>query len=614
MLATLGFAMIGTFMLLIMTRKMSAAVALLLIPILFGALAGFGPQLGKMVGEGITQVAPIGITLMFAVLYFGLMLDVGLFDPLTRAMVRRVGSDPLRIALGTTVVSTMVALDGDGTSTALVVIGAFWPIYQRIGMNPLILLTLLGLSNSIMNMTPWGGPVARAASALHLDPNDIFLPMLPTMGIGLLGVFGLAWHFGRRERRRLGYDAGAAPALSVPSTAAEVEGARGGGRWRRGANVLLTLLVLAMVLTRAMVRRVGNDPLRISLGTTLVSSVVALDGDGTSTALVVIGAFLPIYRRIGMNLMVLLTLLGLTNSIMNFTPWGGPVARAAGALHLDPNDIFLPLIPTMVIGSCGVLLLAWRFGVTERRRLGYVREQGMAPAPAPEPMAAGEHGAQAAAAPLAPTAPGRLRRYGNVALTFVLLGFVFTRAVPLSVAFMVGAALALLLNFSTPALQLARLEAHAQNCFFIILLIISAGAFTGIVNGSGMVDAMGQAMIGLIAPPAGPYMAIITALLSLPLTFLMSNDAYYFGVLPILAKTGAAYGVPAVEIARASLIGIPVHTLSPLVASLYLVTAMLKLEIGPVQRFAMKWAVLCSLLLLAGALLTGALTWPGARG
>jgi len=433
MLATLGFAMIGTFMLLIMTRKLSAAVALLLIPILFGALAGFGPQLGKMVCDGIIQVAPIGVTLMFAVLYFGLMLDVGLFDPLTGAMVRRVGNDPLRIALGTTLLSSIVALDGDGTSTALVVIGAFWPIYQRIGMNPLILLTLLGLTNSIMNMTPWGGPVARAASALHLDPNDIFLPMLPTMGLGLLGVFGLAWHFGRRERQRLNYVAGAAQALAVPSTAAEIEGMRGGGRWRRGANV---------------------------------------------------------------------------------------------------------------------------------------------------------------------------------ALTVILLGMVLTRAVPLPVAFMVASALALMINFHAPKEQNARLAVHAHNCFFIMLLILCAGAFTGILNGTGMVDAMGHALIAMIPPQAGPYMAIVTGLLSLPLTFLMSNDAYYFGVLPILARTAAAYGVPAVEVARASLVGIPVHTLSPLMASLYLVTAMLKLEIGPVQRFAMKWAMLCSLSLIVAAVLTGALTLP----
>lgn len=443
MLATTGFVMIGTFMLLIMLRKMSAVVALVLIPILFGALAGFGPALGNMIAAGVMQVAPIGVTLLFAVLYFGLMLDVGLFDPLTRAMVRGVGSDPLRIAIGTTALSIMVALDGDGTSTAMVVIGAFLPIYRRTGMSNMVLLTLLGLTNAIMNLTPWGGPVARAASALHLDPNDIFLPMLPTMAIASAGVFLLSWHFGMRERRRLGYVVGAAK----PYAAAHAGSAEGAG---------------------------------------------------------------------------------------------------AGGVEAD--------------------------------------------------------------------APGALRRWSNILLTLAVLACVLTRAVPLSVSFMVGSAIALLINFRTPKEQLKHLEAHAHNCFFIILLIMSAGAFTGILNGTGMVDAMGHALIEVIAEPAGPYMAIITALLAMPLTFVMSNDAYYFGILPILAKTAAAYGVPAVEIARASLVGLPVHTLSPLMASFYLVTAMLDLEIGPVQRFAMKWAILCSLLLLAGAVLTGALTLPALRG
>ncbi|MGB9992102.1 CitMHS family transporter [Massilia sp. SM-13] len=432
MLAMNGFAMVASFMLLIMTRKTSAVVALTLIPMLFGTLAGFGPQLGAMIATGFTQVAPIGITLMFAVLYFGLMLDVGLFDPLSRAIVRRVGDDPLRIALGTTALSLLVALDGDGTSTALVVFGAFLPIYRRIGMNLMVLLTLLGLTNSLMNLTPWGGPVARVSSALRIDPNSVFLPLLPAMGIAAAGIFVLAWHFGKRERRRLGYT-------------------------------------------------------------------------------------------------------------------GGSVAPAVATL--------------------------------------------------PEPDV--------------PFTGGTARRVANVVLTVGLLACVLTSVVPLPVTFMVGSAIALLLNFRTPKEQLARLEAHAHNCFFIMLLILCAGAFTGILNGTGMVDAMGLSMIEVIPSQAGPYMAVITALLSMPMTFLLSNDAYYFGIVPILAKTGAAYGVPAVEIARASLLGSAVHTLSPLMASLYLVTAMLNVEIGPVQRFAMKWAISCSLLLIAGAVVTGALSLPG---
>lgn len=429
MLATLGFTMVLGFMLLIMTRKMSTVTALLLVPILFGVLAGDAPRLGRMIADGMLQVAPVGFTLMFAVLFFGLMLELGLFDPLVNLIVRRVHSDPVRIALGTALLAMLVSFDGDGTSTALIVIGAFLPIYRRTGMNPAVLLTLLALCAAVSNLTPWGGPLARAASALHLDPNAIFLPLVPAMLLAYAAILLLAWHFGLGERRRLGL---------TPA------------QWRASAE---------------------------------------------------------------------------------------PALRA----------------------------------------------------------------------PPAADAPGPGRRVANTVLTLAVLGFVLSRLVPLPVTFMVGIALALLINFPDLEQQHKQLAAQAANAFTTLFLILCAGAFTGILNGTGMVDAMGAALIGMVPAALGPYMAAVTALISMPLTFFLSNDAYYFGLLPVLAKTAALHGVPAVEVARASLLGLPVHVLSPLMASFYLVVTMLKLEIGPVVRFALPWAVLCVLVLALGAFLNGAI-------
>ena len=69
MLAFLGFATIAVFLILIMTRRLSVITALVLIPVLFGLIAGFSfYELGEMSLTGIKQVAPTGILLMFAVL------------------------------------------------------------------------------------------------------------------------------------------------------------------------------------------------------------------------------------------------------------------------------------------------------------------------------------------------------------------------------------------------------------------------------------------------------------------------------------------------------------------------------------------------------------------
>jgi CitMHS family citrate-Mg2+:H+ or citrate-Ca2+:H+ symporter len=201
--AVLGTAMVVTFMTLIMTKRLSAIAALIAVPIAFGLIAGAGEGLGDMMLEGVAQVTPTALMLCFAVLYFAIVMDAGLFDPLVRKVLAVVGEDPLRISIGTAVLAMLVSLDGDGTTTALIVITAFLPVYRRVGMNPLILGTLLALSNSLMNYLPWGGPSARAATAVHADLNDVFLPLLPAMGVGLGATLFLAWRFGLAERRRL---------------------------------------------------------------------------------------------------------------------------------------------------------------------------------------------------------------------------------------------------------------------------------------------------------------------------------------------------------------------------------------------------------------------------
>ena len=176
MLTFLGFAMVITFMFLIMTKRLSALIALIIIPILFALFGGFAPKIGPMMLEGITKLAPTGVMLMFAILYFALMIDSGLFDPAVRKILKLVKGDPLKVSVGTAVLALVVSLDGDGATTYMICVAAMLPLYSRIGMSPRIMAGLIILAGGVMNMTPWGGPTARAASSLQVDPSDIFVP------------------------------------------------------------------------------------------------------------------------------------------------------------------------------------------------------------------------------------------------------------------------------------------------------------------------------------------------------------------------------------------------------------------------------------------------------
>lgn len=423
--------MVATFMTLIMTKRMSAVAALIALPIVFGLLAGAGTNVGKMMIEGVLHVTPTALMLAFAVLFFAIMMDAGLFDPLVRAVVANVGEDPMRISIGTMVLATVVSLDGDGTTTALIVVTAMLPVYRKVGMNPLVLATLLALCNALLNLVPWGGPAARAAVALQVDLMDIFLPLIPSMGVGLLSVFGIAWLFGRSERRRL-----------------------------------------------------AQSP-------------------------------------------------------------NAPVEAQPDSLDQPPQS------PT---------------DAARRPHLFWF----------------------------------------NAGLTLLLLAAMILSVAPLPILMMGAFAIAVTVNYPNLRDQRERIGAHAASVVNIVVLIFAAGAFTGILNETGMADAMANASLSMVPPGIGPYLAPITALASLPLTFVMSNDAYYFGLVPVIAETAAGYGIAPVSIARASLIGQPVHMLSPLLAPIYLVCGLIGVDIVEAQRFALKWAILVSLVVLVAALMTGA--------
>ena len=205
MLSLLGFLTICVFLGLILTRRLSVLLSLILVPVLFALIGGFGPkEIGEMVLSGISQVAPTGILLIFAVLYFSLMIDTGLFDPVIRGVISLAKGDPLKITLGTAILAMLVHLDGDGTATFMITVTALFPIYKKLGIKKLILPCIVALSVGVMHLVPWSGTVARALNVMKTDPAHLIIPILPSMIGGILWVLFVAFWLGKKERKRLG--------------------------------------------------------------------------------------------------------------------------------------------------------------------------------------------------------------------------------------------------------------------------------------------------------------------------------------------------------------------------------------------------------------------------
>ncbi|MFE7093834.1 CitMHS family transporter [Streptomyces erythrochromogenes] len=491
MLTFLGFAMIATFLVLIMMKKMSPIAALVLIPALFCVFAGKGAHLGDYVIEGVGKLAPTAAMLMFAIVYFGLMIDVGLFDPIVRGILRFCKADPMRVVVGTAVLAAIISLDGDGSTTFMITVSAMYPLYKRLGLSLVVMTGVAATANGVMNTLPWGGPTARAATALKLDAADIFVPMIPALAVGLLFVFALAYVLGLRERRRVGVLA--LPGQKAPEDTEDVEGVRED--------------LVGAAATGSTAETVSAGP--------VVSSAATRPAGAPASA----------------------------------SP--STAAPGAGSGHgPDSEDGFQGLDPDR------------------------------------------------------PTLRPRLYWF-NAGLTVALLTAMIMEWLPIPVLFLLGAALALTVNFPHMPDQKARIAAHADNVLNVAGMVFAAAVFTGVLTGTGMVKDMADWLVGAIPEGMGPHMALVTGLLSLPLTYFMSNDGFYFGVLPVLAEAGAAHGVSPLEIARASLVGQALHMSSPLVPAVYVLVGMAKVEFGDHTRFAVKWAALTSLVVLAAGMLFG---------
>ena len=473
LLTLLSYLMVICFMAAIMTKKMSAFTALTTVPIVFAIIAvltntavlhkptgenadknptmkilsslyedGDIPntthiklnQLGTLIQNGIKDVALTGIMLLFAILFFSLMLDAGLFDPITKKMVHFAQGDPKKVLMAVAIVAAAVSLNGDGTTTTLICCTAFIPIFDKLNMKKMNLAVIVILQNTIMNLLPWGGPTARAMSVMGVG-GEILSYLLPGMILSVLFVIlFVANRMGNQERKRLGIKKFTDKELDELTTIDDED-------------------VLA-------IRRPKN--------------------------------------------------------------WG-------------------------INATLTIVLIAW----------------------------------------------------------LVSGSFFEAIAVPSAVLFMVGTALALLINYPVLKDQSARLGAGGAEAVQVIILVFGAGVLMGLFNGTGMADAMATSLTNIIPRSWGGAWGIIVALISAPGTFFISNDGFYYGLLPALAKVGTEYGFTNMQMALASLMGQAFHLLSPLVAFVYLLLRLTGQDMGAWQKESAKYALGIFVIFLITLLATG---------
>ncbi|WP_416865994.1 MAG: CitMHS family transporter [Imperialibacter sp.] len=429
MLAFLGLLTIVLLLVLVMSKKLSPVVALIIVPIATALIGGFTTEIVTYITDGVKTISTTAVMFIFAILFFGILMDAGTFEPVIKRLLKAAGNDPARITVVTAILAMIVHLDGSGAVTFLVTVPAMLPLYDAMGMRRTTLATVVALAAGTMNILPWGGPTIRAASALEVPVTELFNPILIPVICGLLAVLGIAWYLGKKERSRV------------------------------------------------------NEQGQIS------DSTIASEKD------------ISLHR---------------------------------------PKLIWL-----------------------------------------------------------------------NTALIVISITALIAALAPPHVIFMIAFVIAITVNYPNLKEQRERIDAHAKAALLMASILFAAGCFTGILKGSGMIEAMAATAVNYIPSGIGNHLALMTGVVSMPASLLFDPDSFYFGVLPLLGTTAEHFNGEAIEVARAAIMGqmttgFPV---SPLTGATFLLIGLTGVDLGDHQRKTIPWAFLVTMIMLTMSVLIGAISF-----
>ena len=420
----IGVLMMVVFMAAILSKKVSALTALVVVPVIFGFIAGFGMNTLEYAVNGILSVNSTVALLAFAILYFGVMLCTGLFDPLSGVILRFMKGDPLRVLVGTVILATLVSLDGDGTTTIMICCAALLPVYRQLDISRIYLALFIVLPNGAINLLPWGGPTARLMAVMELDSGQLLANLIPIIVVGVLVPLAISIFIGLKERKRLG---------------------------------------IKEIDIKLLSESIGED-------------------------------------------------------------------RA------------------------------------EFKRPQYI--------------------------------------WFNFIMTVIILLLIIFMGVPGPLMFALGACLALAVNYHDIKIQRKVIEYNAEGIVNIVLMIMGAGVLMGILSESGMDQAMANALISVIPESWGKYFTFVLAVISGPAVWLLNNDAFYFGIFPVLAEAARTYGFTDMQIGLASLLGQFFRGFSPVVPALYFVCSYVDIEFSEFQKKAIPMACISfAVMLVLGAIM-----------
>lgn len=327
-------------------------------------------------------------------------------------------------------------------------------------------------------------------------------------------------------------------------------------------------------------RRAGGNVVAIMLITVIIAAISHMDTGMTSTILVTIPAMLPLYRKFKIKPEYLFLLMSQSIAVVNLLPHGGGMIRMSSVSGLEISTMFRTVAPVLAIMLVYNLGCAVVFGRREQRRIAAGKDEAT-------------YGDVTDRKVEFKDVKIGVKYWLNLVVTLGLLALMFEGSLPGYFVFMIGLALALLINYRSTKDQNATLKRVAEKAYPIALVMLASGVLVGVMSGTGMLTEMANVIVSVIPSAFRRFYGVIVGVLSLPFSFALGADGFYYGLSPLFLEVGASYGFTTLSLACIMMLARDaLGTITPVSAVTYLAPGLLGKELPTFIKFSLKYLVL----------------------
>lgn len=204
MIALIGLIMFAVSSYLALSKRMHLMVPFVVVPVVAGMLCGYSfTDVLNFAATGVQGTFNSVLLCIFAVLYFSVLSETGMFDIMVNRLVSITRGNIYVVMVVTIIVAFIGHLDGAYNTTYLIAIPALAPLYKRLNIDRRALVLLVSLAAAPMTAMAWGQPAKMTVYDETIDPVIMAQSLYPViaimLGLAIVTALGFGAYYSKKN-------------------------------------------------------------------------------------------------------------------------------------------------------------------------------------------------------------------------------------------------------------------------------------------------------------------------------------------------------------------------------------------------------------------------------